>query len=137
MSKVTLEVAKKLIEGAEQEAHRLGVAMIIAVVDEGGNFVACQRMDDGWLASVEIAQSKAWTAVALKTPTSGLAEATVPGAELYGLTTTNSGRIIVFGGGIPLVKDGKVVGGVGVSGSSWENDVRVAEAAVAAFESLS
>jgi uncharacterized protein GlcG (DUF336 family) len=70
----------------------------------------------------------------LKMPTSNLADATLPNAELYGLNTTNNGRIVVFGGGIPLVKDGKVVGAVGVSGSTVAHDIQVAEAAVKAFE---
>lgn len=81
MGKLNLEVAKKLIEGAEQEAKRLGIQMVISVLDEGGNLIAVHRMDDAWLASVEIAQNKAWTSVALKMPTANLAEATVPNAE--------------------------------------------------------
>ncbi|WP_342515019.1 heme-binding protein [Sporosarcina sp. FSL K6-1522] len=134
MTKINLEVAKKLIESAEQESKNLGVNMVISVVDQGGNLIAKHRMDDAWIASIEISQNKAWTSVALKAPTANLADATVPNAELYGLTTTNSGKIVVFGGGIPLVADGKVVGAVGVSGSSVPNDVKVAEAAVRAFE---
>ncbi|MFD1170152.1 GlcG/HbpS family heme-binding protein [Oceanobacillus caeni] len=136
MGKLNLEVAKKLIEGAEQEAKRLGIQMVISVLDEGGNLIAVHRMDDAWLASVEIAQNKAWTSVALKMPTANLAEATVPNAELYGLNTTNNGRIVLFGGGIPLTQDEKVVGAVGVSGSSVEHDIQVAQAAVNVFESL-
>ncbi|UOQ95000.1 heme-binding protein [Halobacillus shinanisalinarum] len=136
MSQLTLDNAKKLIESSETEARNLGVAMVISILDEGGNLIAVHRMDDAWLASVDIAQNKAWTSVALKMPTSNLADATVPKAELYGLNTTNNGRIVVFGGGIPLVKEGKVVGAVGVSGSKVEHDVQVAEAAVKAFESL-
>lgn len=136
MEKITLQTAKKLIDAAEQEAANLGVAMVISVVDDGGNMVAVHRMDDAWLASVDIAQNKAWTAVALKMPTAGLAEATVPNAELYGLNTTNNGRIVVFGGGIPLMKDGKVVGAVGASGSAVEHDIKVSEAAVRAFDGL-
>ena len=136
MEKITLETAKKLIDAAEREAANLGVAMVISVVDDGGNMVAVHRMDDAWLASVDIAQNKAWTSVALKMPTAGLAEATVPNAELYGLNTTNTGRIVVFGGGIPLMKDGKVVGAVGASGSSGEHDIKVSEAAVRAFDGL-
>lgn len=136
MEKITLETAKKLIEAAEQEAANLGVAMVISVVDDGGNMVAVHRMDDAWLASVDIAQNKAWTSVALKMPTAGLAEATVPNAELYGLNTTNNGRIVIFGGGIPLMKDGKIVGAVGASGSAVEHDIKVSEAAVRAFDEL-
>ncbi len=136
MSKLNLEVAKKLIESAEAEAKSLGVSMVISILDEGGNLIAKHRMDDAWLASIDTAQNKAWTSVALKMPTSNLADVTVPNTELYGITTTNNGRIVVFGGGIPLVKDGKVIGAVGVSGSAVPNDVKVAEAAVRAFEQL-
>lgn len=130
---MNLELAKELIDGAEQEANNLGVAMVISIVDEGGNLIAVHRMDDAWIASIDIAQNKAWTSVALKMPTSNLEEATVPNAELYGLNTTNNGRIVVFGGGIPLEKDGKVIGAVGVSGSTVEHDVKVAQAAVDVF----
>lgn len=131
---MTLDLAKKLIDGAEKEAKKIDVPMVISVIDEGGNLIAVHRMDDAWLASIDIAQNKAWTSVALKMPTSNLAEATVPNAELYGLNTTNQGRIVVFGGGIPLVEDGKVVGAVGVSGGAVAQDTQVAEAAVQVFE---
>ncbi|HWJ79831.1 GlcG/HbpS family heme-binding protein [Ureibacillus composti] len=134
-NKINLEIAKEIIAGAEEEAKRIGVSMVISVLDEGGNLIAIHRMDDAWLASIDIAQNKAWTSVALKMPTSNLADATVPAAELYGLNTTNNGRLVVFGGGIPLVIDGRVVGAVGVSGSTVPNDVQVAEAAVNAFNS--
>lgn len=133
MSKITLDLAKKIIAGAEGEANKIGVSMVISVVDEGGNLIAIHRMDDAWLASIDIAQNKAWTSVALKMPSANLADATVPAAELYGLNTTNNGRLVVFGGGIPLEIDGKVVGAVGVSGSTVPHDVQVAEAAVKAF----
>jgi uncharacterized protein GlcG (DUF336 family) len=133
MNKMTLDLAKEIIAGAEEEAKKIGVSMVISVVDDGGNLIAVHRMDDAWLASVDIAQNKAWTSVALKMPTANLADATVPAAELYGLNTTNNGRLVVFGGGIPLVVDGKVVGAVGVSGSSVPNDVQVAEAGVKVF----
>lgn len=136
MSKVNLEAAKKIIARAEEEAANIGVQMVITVLDDGGNLVASHRMDDAWLASVDIAENKAWTAVALKMPTSNLEEATIPKAELYGLNTTNQGRIVIFGGGFPLEKDGKVTGAIGVSGSSVENDVKVAEAGLKAFESV-
>ncbi|WP_099361317.1 GlcG/HbpS family heme-binding protein [Fredinandcohnia onubensis] len=136
MSKITLDLAKKIIAGAEEEANKIGVSMVISVVDEGGNLIAIHRMDDAWLASIDIAQNKAWTSVALKMPSANLADATVPAAELYGLNTTNNGRLVVFGGGIPLEIDGKVIGAVGVSGSSVPHDVQVAEAAVEVFNSL-
>jgi uncharacterized protein GlcG (DUF336 family) len=136
MSLLTLQMAKEMIEHAEQEAQQIGVPMVIAVLDEGGNFIACHRMDDALLVSVDIAQNKAWTSVALKIPTETLAQVSMPGAELYGINTTNSGRVVLFGGGIPLLVDGKVVGAVGVSGGSVQQDIQVAEAAVKAFSSM-
>ncbi|MCG1029045.1 heme-binding protein [Virgibacillus halodenitrificans] len=134
MEKLNLEMAKKLIDAAEAESRNIGVQMVITIVDDGGNLVATHRMDDAWLASVDIAQNKAWTSVALKMPTSNLEEATVPNSELWGLNTTNQGKIVVFGGGLPLEKEGKVVGAVGVSGGAVPQDVQVAEAALKAFE---
>ncbi|RSL35239.1 heme-binding protein [Salibacterium salarium] len=136
MNTLTLDTATKVIARAEQEAKNIGVSMVISVVDDGGNLIAKHRMDDAWIASIDIAEDKAWTSVALKMPTSNLAEATVPNAELYGLNTTNNGRIVVFGGGIPLLQDGKVVGAIGVSGSAVPDDVKVAEAGVQAFENI-
>src|SRR5699024_3070394 len=118
MSKVNLEAAKQIIAGAEEEASNIGVQMVISVLDEGEMNSATLRMGDAWLASIGIAQNKAWTSLALKMPTSNLEEARVTNAEMYGLNTTNQGRIVVFGGGLPLEVGGKVVGAVGVSGSS-------------------
>ncbi|MGX9135150.1 GlcG/HbpS family heme-binding protein [Rummeliibacillus sp. JY-2-4R] len=131
---MNLELAKKLIAAAESEAVARDLKMVISIVDEGGNLVAVHRMDDAWIGSVDIAQGKAWTAVAFKLETELLEAATIPGAELYGINTTNNGKVVVFGGGIPLVQDGKVVGAIGVSGSSVPNDVAVAKAGAKAFE---
>lgn len=130
---LNLELAKEMIKAAEKKAEELDIQMVISVLDDGGNLIATHRMDDAWLASVDIAQNKAWSSVALKMPTSDLEEATVPNAELWGLNTTNNGRIVVFGGGFPLEKDGKVVGAIGASGSSVSNDEQVAKAGVEVF----
>ncbi len=134
MSEMNLNLAKELIDAAEKEAASIDVQMVISIVDAGGNLIATHRMDDAWIASLDVAQNKAWTSVALKMPTVDLAEATVQNGELYGLNTTNQGRIVVFGGGYPLEKDGKVVGAVGVSGGAVNQDMQVAQAAVKAFE---
>lgn len=136
MAELNLEVAKKLIESAEEKAKEMDLKMVISVVDGGGNLIAIHRMDDAWLASIDIAQNKAWTSVALKMPTGDLADATVPKAELYGLNTTNNGRLVVFGGGFPLYDGDKVVGAIGASGSTVPNDEQVAHAAVEKFDSL-
>lgn len=136
MSQITLELAKKMMENAEKEANKIGVPMVISILDEGGNFVACHRMDDALLVSVDISQNKAWTSVALKMPTADLAQIAGPGQELYGINTTNNGRVVVFGGGIPLRKNDGILGAVGVSGGSVEQDIRVAQAAVKVFDNL-
>lgn len=134
MSQMTLTIAKKLISAAEKEAENINVPMVISIVDEAGNFVACHRMDDALLVSVDIAQNKAWTSVALKMSTENLSKATGDGKELFGINTTNNGRVVIFGGGIPLIVKDQIVGAVGVSGGSVENDIQVAEAAVKAME---
>jgi uncharacterized protein GlcG (DUF336 family) len=130
---VGLDTAKTVLEAAERKADEIGVPMNIAVVDRGGNLVAFERMDDAWLASTDIAVDKAFTAAALAMPTEDLAGATQLDESLYGLNTTNDGRLVVFGGGIPLVRDEEVVGAVGVSGGAVEEDVEVAQAGVDAF----
>jgi uncharacterized protein GlcG (DUF336 family) len=136
MTDVTLDVAKQLVAAAEEKAEEIDVPMCIAVMNEGGNLVAFHRMDDALLASISISQNKAYTAVSLKLDTETVWEVSQPGESLYGLGNTNEGRIITFGGGIPLESDGDVVGAVGVSGGSAEEDVTVASAAVEAFESM-
>ncbi|WP_331459237.1 GlcG/HbpS family heme-binding protein [Paenibacillus sp. FJAT-27812] len=99
-----------LIHAAELRARELGIAEVIAIVDDGGNFVASHRMDHAWLASVDIAHNKAWTAVALKVPTASLAPLAVPSGELYGINTTNHGRVVVFGGGFRCRSKGESSG---------------------------
>lgn len=135
MTEITLDVATQLIAASEDRADEVGVPMCIAVVDGGGNLVAFHRMDDALLASVSIAQNKAYSAVSLKMSTETVAELAQPGEALYGIGGTNDGRIVTFGGGIPLETDDGVVGAVGVSGGSPEEDVDVATAAVEAFDS--
>lgn len=136
MAQLTLQQAKQLIEQAEAKAAEINVPMVIAIADAGGNLLACHRMDDALLVSLDIAQNKAWTAVAFKLPTAALADAAAPGGSLYGITTTNQGRVVIFGGGIPLKHGERIVGAVGVSGGSVEEDVIVATAAVERFAQL-
>ncbi|MFH1138242.1 MAG: heme-binding protein [Pseudomonadota bacterium] len=127
---ISLETALEVIAAAKKKARDISVPMVIAVVDAGANLVALQRMDDALLASVEIAADKAYTAVALKMPTAQLAQPSQPGQPLFGLNAVSGGRIIIFGGGIPLKKDGRIIGGVGVSGGSVEDDQACAQAGV-------
>jgi uncharacterized protein GlcG (DUF336 family) len=130
---VTLDAAQAMLEAARAKAAQLGVPMNIAVVDGGGNLVAFARMDDAWLGSIDIAQGKAYTARAFDMPTKDLGPAAQPGGPLYGIEASNHGRLIVFAGGIPLVSGDRVVGAIGVSGGTVEQDQEVAEAGAGAF----
>ena len=130
---VTLAAAQAVLEAARQKATEIDVPMNIAVVDAGNNLVAFARMDDAWLGSIEISQNKAYTARAFDMPTKELAPLAQPGCPLYGIVTSNDGRVVAFAGGIPLKSEDRVVGAVGVSGGTIEQDHEVAEAGVAAF----
>ena len=137
MTNTTLDVAKEVIAAAEEKAAAIDVPMCIAVMDEGANLVGFHRMDGALLASVDIAQNKAYSSVSLKMDTETIHEVSQPGESLYGLGNTNGGRIVTFGGGFPLEDgDGAVVGGVGVSGGSVDEDMTVARAGVERFEEL-
>lgn len=125
--------AKKVIESAEQKAVEIGVPMVIAVVDSGGNLVAQQRMDNALLASISIALNKAYTAVALKMSTDQAAIVSQPGQMLYGINTADNCRLVIFGGGLPIWENGVLLGGIGVSGGSVDEDIAVAKAGLAAY----
>ena len=130
---ITLDQALILIAAARNKAVEIGVPMVIAGVEGGGNLIAPQRMDDALLVSVDISRNKAYTAVAVKIATHDLAVAAQPGAPLYGIHATDQGRIVIFGGGLPLVCDGRIIGGIGVSGGSVEQDLACAQAGLAAL----
>lgn len=125
--------AKQAIAAAEHKANAIGVPMVIAVVDAGGNLVAQHNMDGALLVSSSLAADKAYTAVALRIPTEELAGLVQPGGTLYGLGTSAGGRIITFGGGIPILEGGCVVGAIGVSGGSVTQDIEVAAAGLSAW----
>jgi uncharacterized protein GlcG (DUF336 family) len=131
---ITLDDAKQVIAAAEKEAKSVGQPMNIAVVDEGGNLIAHVRMDGAWIGSVDISINKAWTARAFDIQTKDLGDNSQPGQQFFGIHTSNRGRVIIFAGGIPLKRGGKVVGGLGVSGGSGKQDQTVAEAGAAAFK---
>jgi uncharacterized protein GlcG (DUF336 family) len=130
---ITLEEAKRIVSAAEQKAQQMGQPMNIAVMDAGRNLVAFQRMDGAWVASIDIAIDKAFTSAGRGLTTREIGEMAQPGQPLFGINTTNGGRIVIFAGGVPLVRDGEVVGAVGVSGGTPDEDHEVAEAGVAAF----
>lgn len=130
---MTLQEAKKVVEAAEEEARHIGQPMDIAVVDGGGNLKAFSRMDGGFIGSIDISINKAFTAVAFEAQTRDLGELAQVGQPLYGINTTNSGKVVVFAGGIPLVRGGEVVGAIGVSTGTVDQDQTVAEAGAAAL----
>lgn len=130
---ISLEQAYRVIMAARQKAQEISVPMNIAVVDAGGNLTAFARMDNAWLGSIDIAQSKAFSARAFDMPTRDLGGASQPNQPLFGIHASNHGKIIIFAGGIPLRQGDKVVGAIGVSGGSVEQDQEVAEAGMTAF----
>jgi uncharacterized protein GlcG (DUF336 family) len=132
-SSLDLADARRLIAAGERKAAEIGIPYNIAVADAGGGLVAHVRMDGAWLGSVDIAINKAWTARAFDSPTDDLARITQSGQQGFGLNTTNNSKVVIFGGGIPVKVDGVVIGAVGASGGSVEQDVAVARAAVAGF----
>ena len=136
VDRVTLDEAKELIAAAEAKADEIDNPMVVTVANDEGNLVAQHRMDGAWLASVSISRNKAYTSAALDMPTHELAEPSEPGNSLYGLQTTDEGRIVIFGGGYPLERDGEVVGAIGVSGGAVSQDREVAEAGVDRWETL-
>lgn len=134
--KLSLETAKRLLSAAEQKSRQMGLASNIAIVDDGGNLVAFQRMDHARLAGIGIAQDKAWTSVSMQMPTANLSQAAQPGGPSYGINTTNRGRIVILAGGIPLKVGEQIVGGIGVSGGTSVQDAEIANAAVQAFQAM-
>jgi uncharacterized protein GlcG (DUF336 family) len=130
---VTLDDARRVIAAAEKKAKEIGQPMNIAVTDVGGNLIAHVRMDDAWLGSIDISINKAFTSRAFDISTKDLANNSQPGQQFYGIHVSNGGRVMIFAGGIPLRRAGKVVGAVGVSGGSGEQDQAVAEAGAKAF----
>ncbi len=134
--RITYPLARTLASVAEREALDLGVPMAIAVTDEVGGTLYFGRMDGALPAASEIAVGKAYTASALRMPTEDVGRLAQPNGELYGIQHTHGGKIILFGGGLPLRLGGKVAGGIGISGGSVEQDMRVAEPVVSALEQM-
>ena len=130
---LTLAAARRMIAAVEAEAAAMQVAMSVAVVDAGDQLVAFARMDGADLVGVRLAPDKAYTALVNRMPTRDLAPLVQPGAEFYGYDSLAGGRMIVFAGGMPLERNGILVGAIGVSGGSAEEDQRAVEAAVEAF----
>jgi uncharacterized protein GlcG (DUF336 family) len=130
---ITLNDAQRVIAAAEAKAREIAQPMNIAVVDAGGNLVCHVRMDGAWIGSIDISINKAFTARAFDLETAQLAENSQPGQQFFGIHASNHGRIMIFAGGIPLQRNGSVVGAIGVSGGSGDQDQTVATAGAAAF----
>jgi uncharacterized protein GlcG (DUF336 family) len=131
---ITLEAAETMIQAAKRKSEELKIKEDIAVVDASGNLKAFVRMDGAWLGSIDIAIRKARTARYFDMETAAIGKMSQPGQALYGVELSNGG-LISFGGGIPVkAADGTVIGAVGASGSSVENDVEVAKAAVDGYK---
>lgn len=133
METISLEDAKKVIEAAEKKAAEIGCPMDIAVVDAGGNLKSHVRMDGAFIGSITISINKAYTAIAFQQETKNLQEETRPGGSIFGLSDAHGGNLVVFPGGIPLLRDGEIVGAIGVSTGTVDQDQQVAEAGAAAF----
>ena len=134
IDRISLSDAKFLAERVEERAREMGVNAVVAIADEGGSLKLCECMDNSYLASRDIAINKAYTVVALKMPTSKLAVLARHDGPLYGIQHTNGGKIVIFGGGDPLELNGKILGGLGVSGGSAEQDTTLSAYGKKVFE---
>ncbi|AFJ48089.1 putative protein GlcG [Shimwellia blattae DSM 4481 = NBRC 105725] len=130
---ISLAMAKKMAQAAEDKAIKINVPVVISVVDCGANTLLIQRMDNAFVTSVDISLNKAWSACCLKQPTHEITDVVQPGQSLYGLQLTNQQRIVIFGGGFPIIENGQVIGAVGVSGGTVEQDMEIARSALDCF----
>jgi uncharacterized protein GlcG (DUF336 family) len=131
---ITVDEAFQVIDAARKKADEIGVMMNIAVLDQGNNLTAFARMDGAWQGSIDIAINKAYTARAFDMPSADLGKISQPGEMCFGIHASNDLRVIIFGGGIPLQRGGIIVGAIGVSGGTVDQDIEVADAGVKAFE---
>ena len=131
---VSLAEAKRMLSAAEEKAASLGIAYNIAVVDAGGHLIAFVRQDGALIGSVALAIDKAVTARIFDKTTACLASLAQPGKPLFGIQDSNGGKVVIFGGGVPIIFNGNIIGAVGASAGSVEQDIEVAEAALGALE---
>jgi uncharacterized protein GlcG (DUF336 family) len=133
ITSLTLADARRMISAGEKQAQKLGIPYNLAVVDAGGNLISHVRMDGAWLGSIDISIHKAFTSRAFDMATQDLAKMAQSGKPLFGINSTNHDRVVIFAGGMPVKAGAKVVGAVGASGGTVDQDQQVVEAAVAAF----
>ena len=130
---IELADARRMIAAATKKAESIGQPMNIAVVCAGGHLLAFERMANAWLGSVDIAIKKAWTSRAFDIETKALGELSQSGDQFFGIHASNDGKVMIFAGGVPVKKDGKAIGAIGVSGGMGKQDQAVAESGVEAF----
>lgn len=133
VQKLTLDDARIIMEGAEAKARDLGVDMDIAITDDNGSLLMFHRMDNGRITSIDIAISKSFTAAAARRSTRSYGEVSGPGGPAFGIHVSNQGRFMIVAGGLPLFVDEEIVGGVGCSSGSPDQDEVVAQAGIDAF----
>jgi uncharacterized protein GlcG (DUF336 family) len=130
ISSLTLSDARRIIAAGERKAQELGVPYNLAVVDAGGLLIAHARMDGAWLGSIDISIKKAWTARAFDMPTQELGKMAQSGKPLFGINSTNHDKVVIFAGGMPVKENDAVLGAVGASGGTVDQDQKVVEAAL-------
>ena len=134
MNNITLQQAQQAIMAAVDKATKMEVKQNVAIVDAGANLVAFAHMDNAWLGSIDISMKKARTARLFDMETKAIGKMSQPGEPLYGIEISNGG-LISFGGGIPIKDaDGNVIGAIGVSGGTVDQDIEVAEAGLKALK---
>ncbi len=133
IKRLSIEDARVLIEGARAKAEEIGVPMCIAITDESGQLMAFERMDGGKITSTIIAQDKAYTAAGAKRTTESYGVASQPGSPAYGINSAIGGRLMVVGGGLPVIIDGEVVGAIGLSSGTPAQDTQCAQAGIEHF----
>jgi len=128
--RMTLEIANAMVQKSLKKAEEINVPVVISIVDEGGNLILLNRMPNAHIGSIDISINKAYTSMAFKLSTEKLGRLAQPGEALYGIQNTNNGKIVVFGGGFPIYLNDRLIGAIGVSGGSVEEDIIIAEEAL-------
>ncbi|MEP5759855.1 MAG: heme-binding protein [Litoreibacter sp.] len=136
VKRLDIDDAYALVAGARAMAEEIGVPMCIAITDESGNLIAFERMNGGKITSINLAIDKSFTAAGVRKSTHALGEVSHPEQPAYGLSSTLGGRMVVVAGGLPVLSDGEVVGGIGISSGSPAQDLQVAEAGIRAFTEI-
>ena len=133
MHEITVDLIEAMALSARKESEKIGVGVTLSIADSSGCLLYLQRLGDAILPSIEISQNKAYTAAVLRMPTADFGKIAQVGGSAFGINVT-APRLVIFGGGFPLVRQGKVIGGIGVSGGSVAEDEQVAHAVLKAFE---